>query len=277
MSSAAQRSCSGTVRPTVGQSDGSEPDLPQLVLFDMDDTIFDHTKTCRAAIGRVRRERRFLRRRSVSQLSDEYQRLLAATHPEVAVGRRAAGDARAERWRDIAAFCDTALDPQAAIELSDTYRAMYQSLRRPVDGAPEFLRRLHGRTRIGIVTNNEAAEQEEKIRYLGLERSVDLLVVSGEVGVTKPDPMIFRTALERASAEPEDAVMIGDSWENDVRGSLGAGIRPVWFNRFGLPRPERIPVVELASFRPLRVAERAVLGAGARADDRSTRAAARAL
>jgi len=266
-----------TVRATVGRNDGSKADLPRLVLFDMDDTIFDHTKTCRAAIARVRRERRFLRRRSLRQLSDEYQRLLAATHPEVAVGRKAAGDARAERWRDIASFCGTSLDPQAATELSDEYRAIYQSLRRPIDGAPEFLRRLHGRTRIGIVTNNEAAEQEEKIRYLGIERSVDLLVVSGEVGVTKPDPMIFRTALERASVEPGQAVMIGDSWENDVRGSLGAGIRPVWFNRFRLPRPEPVPVVEIASFRPLRAIEQAVLRAGAPADDGSAAAAARAL
>ncbi len=243
----------------------------------MDDTIFDHTKTCRAAIARVRTERGFLRRRTVSQLLDEYQRLLAATHPEVAVGRRDAGDARAERWRDIATFCGTTLDSVAATALSDEYRAVYQALRRPVDGAPEFLRRLHGRARIGIVTNNEVAEQEQKIRYLGIELSVDLLVVSGEVGVTKPDPRIFQTALDRASVEPGQAVMIGDSWQNDVLGSIGAGIRPVWFNRFRLPRPAPVPVVEIASFRPLRSTEQVVLSAGARADDRSTLAAARAL
>jgi len=235
-----------------------ERDLPGVILFDMDDTIFDHSLTCRAAIARLRREHGFLRRRPLAELWNEYQRLLGLTHPDVALGRRAPDDARAERWQKVALRCGTTLTLTEARHLSQEYRGFYQSLRRPIAGAPRLLERLHRRTRIGVVSNNEVAEQEEKIRYLGIGRWIDLLVVSGEVGVTKPDPVIFRTALERADVEPADAVMVGDSWENDVLGALGAGIRPVWFNRFRLPRPDPTPVAELESLRSFPAVERAL-------------------
>jgi HAD superfamily hydrolase (TIGR01549 family) len=230
-------------------------ELPRLVLFDMDDTVFDHSLTCRAAIGRLRREHPFLRRRSLTELWSDYLRLLNETHPRVALGRRSPDEARTERWQRIARSCGTTLSKGESVELSRQYRDRYRSLRRPIDGAPELLARLHRRARIGVVSNNELAEQEEKIRFLGIGACVDVLVVSAELGIAKPDPRIFRTALERAGVAAGDTAMIGDSWESDVLGARGAGIRPVWFNRFRLPRPDGSPVAELEALRPFREVE----------------------
>jgi putative hydrolase of the HAD superfamily len=73
---------------------------------------------------------------------------------------------------------------------------------------------------------------------------VDVLVVSEEAGVSKPHPRIFEIALERAGAGPPEAVMLGDSWRNDVEGARAAGIRAVWFNRDGRDAPDpAVPVV----------------------------------
>jgi FMN phosphatase YigB (HAD superfamily) len=82
-----------------------------------------------------------------------------------------------------------------------------------------------------IVSNNLLEEQQEKLRQCGLEQYVDLLVVSSEAGVSKPDPRIFEIALARAGVGAGDAVMVGDSWENDIKGARAAGVRAVWFNR----------------------------------------------
>jgi putative hydrolase of the HAD superfamily len=49
--------------------------------------------------------------------------------------------------------------------------------------------------------------------------------------VSKPDPRIFEIALARAGVGPAEAVMVGDSWENDIQGARAAGVRAVWFNR----------------------------------------------
>ncbi len=230
------------------------------VLLDMDDTIFDHALSCREAIRLVRLETAFLRRRRLDELWQEYSRLLD-TLIVTGTGRFATGrSTREERWRRLAVSCGAELTPEEVRQLSDRYRALYLRVRRPVPGAVPLVRRLHRAARVAIVTNNEVAEQEEKLRFLGLEREVDALVVSQEVGLTKPDPGIFEEALRRVDCAAEEAVMVGDSWANDIVGARGVGIRPVWFNRFRLPQPDGAAAEELRSFRPARSAEELLLG-----------------
>ena len=238
--------------------------LPDAVLFDLDDTIFDHVFTGRNALGQLRRAQAFLRRRPLREVWAEYSRLLEAVHPAVAAGLLDLTAARLERFRRLAEFCGVRVSEAEAASLSRSYRSHYQALRRPVPGVRRVLERLHGRTIVGVVTNNQVAEQEEKLSFLGVRDLVDFLVISEGVGVSKPDPRIFEIALERAAAEPTEAVMVGDSWENDVIGARAAGIRAVWFNRFGAPNPEPGSVVELGSFRSVRRVQAAIASGGPR-------------
>ncbi|MGH9408154.1 MAG: HAD-IA family hydrolase, partial [Vicinamibacterales bacterium] len=58
-----------------------------------------------------------------------------------------------------------------------------------------------------------------------------------DVGVSKPDPLIFQIALDRLGIAPPDAIMVGDSWAADITGAARAGIAAVWFNRDRQPMP----------------------------------------
>jgi 5'-nucleotidase len=229
--------------------------LPKAVLFDMDDTIFDHALTCRDALDRLRRDQPGLRRRSVDALWTEYSRLLEEVQPEIMSGLMTVDRARIERFKRLARFCGTSISVDEAAAYSRAYRAHYQSLRRLVPGVRRLLERLHRRTVLGVVTNNQVAEQEEKVAHFDLDGLIDFLVISEGVGVSKPDPRIFSLALDRAAAQPGEAVMIGDSWENDVLGARNSGISAIWFNRFRRNAPEPLPVPQLTSFRALRRVE----------------------
>lgn len=231
---------------------------PTLVLFDMDDTIFDHSLTCRAALAKVRAEEPRFGGLPLDALWNEYLVLLDTQSPAISVPPARYTSRRSERFRRLAMFCDWAIDPARADEISQRYRDHYQRLRRPIPGAPQFVRRVAARARVGMVTNNEFREQEEKLRFLGLADVVDPLVVSARERVAKPDPRIFGIALDRAGALPSQTVMVGDSWTNDVLGARAAGIRPVWFNRFGRQRPSRHRAEEIRSFRPFGPAEAVV-------------------
>ncbi|MCI4362579.1 MAG: HAD-IA family hydrolase, partial [Thermoplasmata archaeon] len=100
-----------------------------------------------------------------------------------------------------------------------------------------------------------------KLRALGIERDNTFLWTSEYAGVEKPDPEIFRRALDLAGAEAADAVMVGDNWDADVQGALAAGIRPVWLNPTGRPRPRGVPAVtELRGLRPVRDVGRRLVG-----------------
>jgi len=235
--------------------------LPKAVFFDMDDTIFDHSLTCRAALARLRASEPQLRGPSLNALWHEYMRLLEMVHPDVLAGRLTVQEARVERFRQLARLRGREISSEAAAELSRRYRANYQGLRRMVPGVRRVLERLKGRAVLGIVTNNEVAEQEEKLDHFGLRPLVDFMVVSAGVGVAKPDPEIFRLALARARTLPEETVMVGDSWASDIVGARASGIRPVWFNRFHLARPNPWPVPEIDSFRSSARTEAAIAGA----------------
>jgi HAD superfamily hydrolase (TIGR01549 family) len=238
------RGDSGTLVPSAVASS------PELVLFDLDDTLFDHSLTCRAALARLQVQTPAFATRPLDDLWREYLRLLDSQSSGVASPPALYADRRAERFRRLAARCGWKMAAGEAREISARYRDHYQRLRRPVPGAVALVRRVARRARVGVITNNEYAEQEEKLRFLGLSQLVDPLIVSARERVAKPDARIFRIALERADARASATVMVGDSWTNDVLGARGAGIRPVWFNRFSVRPPTRHRVEEIRSFRP---------------------------
>jgi HAD superfamily hydrolase (TIGR01549 family) len=85
--------------------------------------------------------------------------------------------------------------------------------------------------RLAVVTNGPISTQSAKVEATGLEALVDAVCISEEVGVSKPDPLIFRTAAERAGASLEGAWMVGDNLDADIAGARGVGARSVWVKR----------------------------------------------
>lgn len=242
-----------------------------MVFFDLDDTIFDHSLTCRAALRELRRAEPRLGVLPLDRLWRSYlERLEGESLTLGPVGRPPSvyEEARAARFRALAAASGWACSSSEARELSARYRKHYQRLRRAVPGAVELVHRVARTRRVGIVTNNQVAEQVAKVGFLGLTKTIDYLIISEAIGAEKPDRAIYRAALAEARVRPRDAVMVGDSWTNDVLGARASGIRPVWFNRFRRPRPTRHRVAELASFRPSGPAEQ-VLRRGASSPARS--------
>jgi HAD superfamily hydrolase (TIGR01509 family) len=115
------------------------------------------------------------------------------------------------------------------------------------------LKSLKSQAHIGIVTNNFLEEQRAKLDVCGLTPFVDIMVTSEECGYTKPAPEIFHITLDHLRCSAHEAVMIGDSWDVDIIGARNAGIRPIWFNRFGLKQPQGENVQELRSLEAFKL------------------------
>lgn len=230
------------------------------ILFDLDDTLFDHMGTARAALGATAAGRASLQGVPVETLYQHYSELLEELHPLVMTGRISYLAARQQRFaRLLAPYEPTASGAEAA-QLAEQHYGHYQQLRRPLAGALALLQALKPAYKIGIVTNNRTAEQREKLRHLGMGHLVDALITSEDVGVLKPDPVIYQQALQRLGAAPAATVMVGDNWQADVEGALAVGIRPVWLNRLGVARALPPEVAELASLEPLATAYQVVTG-----------------
>jgi len=200
------------------------------ILFDLDDTLFDHQHCARTALEDVRSSHECFAPMTADALARAHAGILEELHQQVMVGRLDLDVARTERFRRLFATAGVDAPDSLASSAAATYRHRYLAERRASRGAAALLKKVRERARVGIVSNNLLEEQQDKLRCCDLDQYVDVLVVSEETGMSKPDPRIFQIALERLGCRPEEAVMIGDSWAADVIGAIAAGIRPIWFN-----------------------------------------------
>jgi putative hydrolase of the HAD superfamily len=102
------------------------------------------------------------------------------------------------------------------------------------DAAPALAALRRDGRRLAIVSNWDCS-LGDWLGPAGLTRPFDAVVTSAVAGAAKPDPAIFRRALELLGAEASDALHVGDSLENDVEGARAAGIRPVLLARASEP------------------------------------------
>jgi HAD superfamily hydrolase (TIGR01549 family) len=233
---------------------------PRAVLFDLDDTLFDHARATRVALETLRSVDPALGRWSIDELDRRHRLVLETWHQEVLAGRASIDHARKARFAELLGQAGGAGGETRTAAIASQYRSVYETAWYTVAGARPLLEALASRgLRLAVVTNNVHREQQLKLARCGLTSFVEALVTSEEVGVQKPDPRIFQTALDRIGVSATDAIMVGDAWTTDIEGARRAGVRPIWFNRFDdLSRDPSVR--ELRSFEPLAAALAAIVG-----------------
>lgn len=116
---------------------------------------------------------------------------------------------------------------QGQLELSPIYPAIFEACKqRDIT--------------LGIITNGPHRHQLRKIRTLGLQDWIEQekMVISGQVGMTKPNPAIFKLTEERLGMAGQEICYVGDSFENDIIGAKSAGWQAIWFNHRKRQQPE---------------------------------------
>ena len=124
-------------------------------------------------------------------------------------------------------------DPEFAQQLAERFREERRKRNVPFADAAEVLPLLARRLRLALVTNGAPDLQHFKVDAAGLRPYFQTVVVTGEVGIGKPDPRPFRVALQRLGCEPARAAMVGNSLRADIAGAQRAGVRAIWLNRDG--------------------------------------------
>jgi putative hydrolase of the HAD superfamily len=120
-----------------------------------------------------------------------------------------------------------------ADELTQTLLGALQF--RPYPEVPEVLRELHGRGLRLVVASNWDASLPQTLDVTGLLGDLDGVVTSAECAAPKPEPPVFRRALELAGVPSGEALHVGDSPEEDLEGARRSGIEAVLIARDGRP------------------------------------------
>ncbi len=95
--------------------------------------------------------------------------------------------------------------------------------------AERLLQKAKEKSKVGLISNfTYAPVVYASLRKLGIERYFNAIVVSHENGWRKPHPKIFEETLLKLQVTPNEAVFIGDSPKEDIRGALQAGMKTVF-------------------------------------------------
>jgi HAD superfamily hydrolase (TIGR01509 family) len=116
---------------------------------------------------------------------------------------------------------------------------------RVIPGTAELLRALQSRgLRLGVISNSDG-RIADALRSAGLgDEFFQSYTDSGNVGVEKPDPAIFRMAVEALGKRPEDCLYVGDTYSVDFAGASRAGLRAILMDPAGVYRDDPHPRVE---------------------------------
>jgi putative hydrolase of the HAD superfamily len=210
-----------------------------VVLFDLDDTLHDDTAAFHSAAEEVAREVAVehgidalaLKTAYIAQAEGFWHRLTGEQ-----LKSRLSG-VRAQLWREALAHIgieDLAIANRSA-ERYNEYRKKYFTV---FPGAMDVLRTLRDRgMKLGILTNGFSETHREKIALLQIGELFDAIFIADEVGMLKPDPLLFAHACTQLGAPPMRGAMVGDRYDRDIRGALDAGMFAVWLK----VRDESIP------------------------------------
>ncbi len=117
-------------------------------------------------------------------------------------------------------------------------------------GAIDILQYLKPKYQMHIITNGFEEVQYKKMKNSELLPFFDKIITSEEVGVKKPNPKIFRYALEKSAANPKESIMIGDNFEADILGAKNVGMHTIFCEFNGEIATEKvITVSELSQIK----------------------------
>lgn len=218
------------------------------VIFDLDNTLLDRTKTFRRfAYGWT--ERYFGHVADAASIAERV----------IALDEDGYKDKR-ELFRELLDELPWSDKPELDA-LMDDYARHYVHHACLMDHALETVSQLRAAYRIGLITNGRTAIQYGKIDRLGIRELFDFILVSEEAGVKKPHAAIFEMALERVGASAGECVYIGDHPKNDIEGAGLAGLHTIWME---VNQPWREDIAVRPGHRIKRLSELAgILLAGA--------------
>ncbi|MCS5480492.1 HAD family hydrolase [Corynebacterium sp. YIM 101645] len=203
------------------------PATTAAVLYDLDGTLVDHDHAARAGVDAWCRELG-MSGGQWERWSDIEQRWFSRFEN----GRISHLGQRIGRCREFLGRPE--LGEAEALELYEFYLAVYrENWRAFPDAAPSLDNALAAGLKVGILTNGAQVMQQAKMESTGLWREGMVMCATVEIGAPKPQPEAYLGTLERLGVTAEEAVMIGDSWLNDVAGARQVGMTAIHLDRGG--------------------------------------------
>lgn len=204
------------------------------VLFDVDDTIYDHLLPFKKAVYDYTSHIQHFPYEEAYQKMRYYSDLLSIKYGGASKMESdgTADNMQAERFQLALEEYQVKVSFSQAQNIQKLYKSVQFHIS-PFEGIEDLIKELQSRQIVvGILTNGAQQHQWKKIEALQLNQWIPKshIFVSGQYGWDKPDAKIFHYINEQLLLLPNECLYIGDSWRNDVIGAKNAGWNMIWFN-----------------------------------------------
>lgn len=194
-----------------------------VLLFDLDDTIFDFQQSEKRAFTQVFEAYNL---NALDYLTD-YQEISSKLWSRLEQQQLTLSDLGTERFQQLFDKHHLTLDAKA---FNDTYLHFLGMQPFLITGAENLFQQLH-HVRIAAISNGFERVQTARIALCSFSEKFEALIISETVGHQKPSQEIFDYAFEKLQLKDKSSVlMIGDSLTSDIKGGQNYGIDTCWFN-----------------------------------------------
>ncbi|MCD0451785.1 HAD family hydrolase [Actinocorallia sp. API 0066] len=194
------------------------------VLWDVDDTLFDHTTADRhGIIGHLTEQGLPADTAALTR----WRALTEAAYARFETGELTFQEQRRERARAY-------LGPRTTDAEADAWFARYLTHFEAAwtafpDAAPTLTTLTAHRH--AVLSNSTTPLQHRKLTTLGLRHHFEFLACSDETGHAKPDPAAFHHAARTLGLPPHHIAYVGDRLDLDAQAATAAGLHGIWLNR----------------------------------------------
>lgn len=207
-----------------------------VLIFDADDTLFDFAASERIALRNTILDFKIDYDEAVHL--PIYQTINDAIWKEFENGTITQKKLKTERFRRLSTTLKVDFDEQ---EFATRYMQHLADASILLPKAEELVLTLSKKVRMAIITNGLTDVQEKRIRKSVIAHHFEVIAISEELGIAKPDPGIFEYVFDRMKIEDRTKVlMIGDSLHSDIQGGINAGIATCWYRSGDSRNPKGI-------------------------------------
>ena len=216
------------------------------VIFDIDGTMLDHKGAQQAGLVKLYGMLVEAQRVSADEFVAIWQQETDRYWEQYQVGKVTFVQQRLLRVKAVFERLGEYASDETAMRVFGAYLAEYERSWRLYDDVLPCLESL-GEYTLAVISNGDSGQQRRKLERTGIASRFESVVISGDLGVYKPDPGIFERSLQELGVAAEEAVYIGDHLEADALGAQEVGMRAIWLAREGCagdPADLPVPVVE---------------------------------
>lgn len=215
----------------------------QWVLFDADETLFSFNSYWGL--------KAMLARYQIDFSEQDYAEFQAINKPLWVAYQNneiTAEDIQTRRFAKLSA--QTGVPP---LQLNQELMAEMALVSKPLEGVIEMLNTLYGKVKMGIITNGFTDLQQKRLDNTNTSHFFEIVVVSEQIGVAKPDRKVFDYALALMDEfDRTKVLMVGDTLASDILGGNNSGIDTCWLNLAKIENDTSIrPTYEIHSMSSL--------------------------